>query len=99
MYMYSSPYIIAHPPLPPSLPTPRPTPNHTPLAPVPCPAGCSSSGLSPDELGASLATLGSLATCCAADATVLRQRRSEEGRVAEVLVRRKVGEEDFLEVR
>lgn len=61
--------------------------------------GCSSSGLSEEQLDASLATVRSLAVACEADMRVLRQRRAEEGVTAECLVRRKVQEDDFLEVR
>ena len=61
--------------------------------------GCSSNGLSPDELEASLATLHSVALSCSADMTVLRQRSMEGGLTADCLIRKKVDEEDFLEVR
>lgn len=61
--------------------------------------GCSSSGLLEEQLDASLATVRSLAVACEADMRVLRQRRAEEGVTAECLVRRKVQEDDFLEVR
>lgn len=61
--------------------------------------GCSSNGLSPDQLEASLATIQSLAVACQADMRILRQKPAEEGVTAECLVRRKVDEDDFLEVR
>lgn len=61
--------------------------------------GCSSSGLSQEDLSASLATVQSLATACGADMMVLRQRPGEVGSTAECLIRRKVEEDDFLEVR
>lgn len=61
--------------------------------------GCSSNGLSPEELSASLATVHSLAVACGADMKVLRQRQAEMGDTAECLIRRRVDENDFLEVR
>lgn len=48
---------------------------------------------------ASLATVQSLAVACRADMKLLRQKPAEEGLTAECLVRRKVEEDDFLEVR
>ncbi len=48
---------------------------------------------------ASLATVQSLAVACQADMKLLRQKPAEEGLTAECLVRRKVEEDDFLEVR
>ena len=63
------------------------------------PGGCSSNGLSEDQLAASLATIRSLAVACQADMKTLRQKPAEEGVTAECLVRRKVEEDDFLEVR
>lgn len=61
--------------------------------------GCSSNGLSADELSASLATVQSLALACAADVKVLRKRQAELGDILECLIRRRVDENDFLEVR
>ena len=61
--------------------------------------GCSSNGLSEDQMEASLATVQSLAVACRADMKLLRQKPAEEGLTAECLVRRKVEEDDFLEVR
>lgn len=61
--------------------------------------GCSSNGLSPDQLAASLATIQSLGVACQADMKILREKPAEEGFTAECLVRRKVEEDDFLEVR
>ncbi len=63
------------------------------------PGGYSSNGLSEEELAASLATVQSLATASGADMVQLRQRTMEGGAAAECLVRRKVEEDDFLEVR
>ena len=75
---------------------PQPTVSLPSLSP---PGGCSSSGLSPEYLSASLATVQSLATACGADMMVLRQRPGEVGSTAECLIRRKVEEDHFLEVR
>ena len=61
--------------------------------------GCSSNGLSAEELAASLATVHSLAVACGADMKVLRQRPAELGDTVECLIRRRVEENDFLEVR
>lgn len=61
--------------------------------------GCSSNGLSEDQLASSLATLQSLAVASEGDMKVLRRRGAEVGTTAECLVRRIVGEDDFLEVR
>ena len=61
--------------------------------------GCSSNGLSEDQLAASLATVQSLAVACQADMKILRQKPAEKGMTAECLIRRKVEEDDFLEVR
>ncbi len=61
--------------------------------------GCSSGGLTSDELEASLATLQSLAVTIEADNSILRRKPAESGMVAECLVRRRVDEDDFLEVR
>ncbi len=72
----------------------RYTVHHTPLS-----GGCSSGGLSPDELEASLATLQSLAVTIDANTSILRRKPAEGGLVAECLVRREVEEDDFLEVR
>ena len=98
------PFLLSCAPTPPSstllplltiLPPLSPPP---PLLPLP-PAGCSSNGLTGEDLAASLATVQSLATACGAEVHVLRERPGEVGSTAEVLVRRKVEEDDFLEVR
>ena len=47
----------------------------------------------------SLATLQSLAVACEGDMKVLRKRVAEVGTTAEVLIRKIVEEDDFLEVR
>lgn len=57
------------------------------------------SGLSEEDLRASLATVQALASACGADMSVLRERQGEEGRTADCLVRRRVDEDDFMEVR
>lgn len=61
--------------------------------------GCSANGLQPDKMEASLATVASLASACNADFQVLRQKPMEAGTIAQVVLRRKVNEDDFLEVR
>lgn len=57
------------------------------------------SGLNEEDLKASLATMQALASACGADMSVLRERQGEEGRTADCLVRRRVEEDDFMEVR
>lgn len=57
------------------------------------------SGLNEEDLRASLATVEALASACVADMSVLRERQGEEGRTADCLVRRRVDEDDFMEVR
>ena len=73
------------------------SPHPPPLAPPP--GGCSSNGLTREELHASLATVQSLAAICEADMMVLREKPVEGRHMAECLVRRRVEEDDFLEVR
>ena len=62
-----------------------------------CPGAVS--GLNEEDLRASLATMHALASACGADMSVLRERQAEEGRTADCLVRRRVEEDDFMEVR
>ncbi|XP_071476685.1 GTP-binding protein 1-like [Diadema antillarum] len=57
------------------------------------------SGLSSDELAASVATLERMAQSIEADVVLLRERDLENGVVADYLVRRKADDEDFYEVR
>lgn len=66
-----------------------------PLLSCPGPA----SGLNEEDLRASLATVEALASACGADVSVLRERQGEEGHAADCLVRRRVDEDDFMEVR
>ena len=47
----------------------------------------------------SIATLHSVAAACGADMVVLRQKTVEGGQLADCLIKRKVDEDDFLEVR
>lgn len=61
--------------------------------------GCSSNGLSEDEMQGSISTLHAVAAACDADMTILRKRTVEGGLMSDCLVRKKVDEEDFLEVR
>lgn len=57
------------------------------------------SGLTEDELSASLATLNSLAVSCNADMSVLRKKPADKGFTVECLVRQRAAEDDFMEVR
>lgn len=59
----------------------------------------SESGLETDEYAASLATLQSLATTLNADCVELRQRKAEKGMTGQYLIRTRVEESDFMEVR
>jgi GTPase len=59
----------------------------------------SDSGLETEEYAASLATLQSLATTLGADCVQLRQRKGEKGLTGQYLVRRRVEEQDFMEIR
>lgn len=59
----------------------------------------SDSGLDPGEYAASLATLQSLATTLDADCVELRQRKGEQGLTGQYLVRQRVNESDFMEIR
>lgn len=61
--------------------------------------GCSCNGLSPAKFHSSLDTVHGLAAACGADMMLLRERAAKGGTIAECLVRRKVDEDDFLEVR
>ena len=72
---------------------------HCVCSPSLSPGGCTSSGLTREELHASLATVQSLAVVCGADMMVLREKPVEVGYMAECLVRKRVEEDDFLEVR
>lgn len=57
------------------------------------------SGLSADDLKASIDSLMLLSEACDADVVLLRQKPAEEGNVAEYLVRNRADENDFMEVR
>ncbi|XP_021933166.1 GTP-binding protein 1 isoform X1 [Zootermopsis nevadensis] len=59
----------------------------------------SESGLKQDEYDASVATLQSLGATLEADCMLLRQRKVEEGVTGQYLVRRRVDQQDFLEIR
>ena len=61
--------------------------------------GSVASGLTEDELSASLATLNSLAVSCNADMSVLRKKPADKGFIVECLVRQRAAEDDFMEVR
>ncbi|XP_052129873.1 GTP-binding protein 1 isoform X2 [Frankliniella occidentalis] len=57
------------------------------------------SGFKPDEYDAAVATLQSLAATLESDCVILRQRKGEEGMTGQYLVRRRVDQQDFLEIR
>lgn len=57
------------------------------------------SGLKEDEYDASVATLQSLAATLDADCVLLRQRKTEQGLAGQYLVRKRVVQQDFLEIR
>lgn len=57
------------------------------------------SGLLEDEYAASVATLQSLASTLDADCVLLRQSKVEKGLTGQYLVRRRVEQQDFLEIR
>uniref|UniRef100_A0A182HNW7 GTP-binding protein 1 n=1 Tax=Anopheles arabiensis TaxID=7173 RepID=A0A182HNW7_ANOAR len=59
----------------------------------------SENGLVPDDYAASVATLESLAAMLGADCVPLRTRKAEQGNTGQYLIRRKVEEDDFTEVR
>ena len=63
------------------------------------PLDSAASGLTDDELEASLATLNSLAVSCDADMTMLRKKPADKGSIVECLVRKRAAEDDFMEVR
>ncbi|GFR11855.1 GTP-binding protein 1 [Trichonephila clavata] len=58
-----------------------------------------SSGLSDEEMEASVATLESMATTLEADCVLLRKHKVEQGQVSEYLVRKRAKDNDFVEVR
>lgn len=59
----------------------------------------SENGLEKDEYLASLATLQSLAATLNADCVELRQRKCEKGTTGQYLIRQRVDESDFMEIR
>lgn len=56
-------------------------------------------GLSEADMEASYATVKSMAEQVEADVILLRERQEAGGRVRDYLVRKRVGDNDFLEVR
>ena len=56
-------------------------------------------GLNKEDLDASIATLKSLVQSCDAELLHLREKTSSGGTVVEYLVRKKVVDEDFIEIR
>ncbi|XP_046620564.1 GTP-binding protein 1 [Neodiprion virginianus] len=59
----------------------------------------SENGLKEDEYDASVATLQSLAATLEADCVLLRQRKVDLGLIGQYLVRRRLDQQDFLEIR
>ena len=57
------------------------------------------SGLNKEDLEASVATLQVMAEHLNCDTILLREKEVEDGKMAEYLVREKVIEDDFTEVR
>ncbi|XP_047144410.1 GTP-binding protein 1 isoform X1 [Hydra vulgaris] len=56
-------------------------------------------GLNEDDLNASIATIQSICTQLNCDCNLLREKNVEKGKIAEFLLRMKIIEEDFFEVR
>lgn len=56
-------------------------------------------GLEDDEYEAAVATLQSLAAALETDCVCLRERKMEKGMTGQFLIRKKVEEHDFLEIR
>lgn len=56
-------------------------------------------GIEPDEYAASVATLQSLAATLNADCVELRRRPSEKGMTGQYLIRKRVEQSDFMEIR
>ncbi|XP_026469311.1 GTP-binding protein 1 [Ctenocephalides felis] len=59
----------------------------------------SDSGLQPEEYCASLATLQSLSETIDADCVELRQRKAESGTTGQYLIRKRLDQSDFMEIR
>lgn len=56
-------------------------------------------GLDEKDMEASVATVRSLCEQIEADLIMLRERTDAGGKIRDYLIRRRVGEQDFLEVR
>lgn len=56
-------------------------------------------GIDPDEYAASMATIQSLAATLNADCVELRQRPSDKGMTGQFLIRKRVDQSDFMEIR
>lgn len=56
-------------------------------------------GLNEKDMEASVATVRSLCEQIEADLILLRERAESGGRIRDYLIRKQVGEQDFLEVR
>lgn len=59
----------------------------------------SEEGLKEDEYEASIATLQSLAATLEADCVLLRQIKVDQGLTGQYLVRKRLDQQDFLEIR
>ena len=57
------------------------------------------SGLNEEDLAASIATLESLTQSSGAEMLPLREKVTTNGKIVEYLLRKKVEDEDFIEVR
>ena len=56
-------------------------------------------GLKEDEYAASVATLRSLASTLEADCVMLRETKVDHGLAGQYLIRKRLDQEDFLEIR
>ena len=61
--------------------------------------GSETAGLSDAEMAASLGTLTRLAEECGSDVTELRTHVEASGKVADVMVRSRMAEDDFIDLR
>ena len=72
---------------------------YSPLVPLPPPSDGGDWGLDEKDMAASVATVHSMCEQVDADLIPLRERNEAAGLVHDYLIRRRVGELDFLEVR
>ena len=83
------------------LPSPKQQPIFI-LPPLPLPPPLTegeSPGLTEEEMTSSMGTLNKMAQRLNCECLVLRERREEGGVVVDVLLRSRVGEKDFMEIR